>query len=69
MHASPPSELFGIDGMIVLVVVALILFGSTQIPRLARSLGSARKEFNQGLTEGARDESQVPALPSTSRRP
>jgi sec-independent protein translocase protein TatA len=40
------------DGLIVLVVVALVLFGSTQIPKLARSLGSAKTEFKQGLSEG-----------------
>jgi sec-independent protein translocase protein TatA len=40
------------DGLIILVVVALVLFGSTQIPKLARSLGSAKTEFKQGLSEG-----------------
>ena len=38
MHLSPPAELFGEQGIIVLIVVALVLFGSTQIPKLARSL-------------------------------
>jgi sec-independent protein translocase protein TatA len=40
------------DGLIILVVVALVLFGSTQIPKLARSLGSAKTEFKQGLADG-----------------
>ena len=53
MHLSPPAELFGEQGIIVLIVVALVLFGSTQIPKLARSLGSAQKEFKKGLDEGA----------------
>ena len=52
MHFSSPAEIFGMDGMIILVVVALVLFGSTQIPKLARSLGSAKTEFKQGLAEG-----------------
>ena len=39
-----------------MIVVALVLFGSTQIPKLARSLGSAQKEFKKGLDEGGSDD-------------
>jgi sec-independent protein translocase protein TatA len=46
------AEIFGFDGIIVVVVLAVVLFGSSQIPKLARSLGSAQKEFKQGLVEG-----------------
>jgi sec-independent protein translocase protein TatA len=67
VHFSAPAEIFGMDGLIILVVVALVLFGSTQIPKLARSLGSAKTEFKQGLAEGetATDvEVVVPATPA-----
>ena len=60
MHFAPPAEIFGMDGIIVLVVVVLVLFGSTQIPKLARSLGSAQKEFKKGLDEGS-SEAAAPA--------
>lgn len=53
MHFSSPAEIFGVDGIIVLIVVVLVLFGSTQIPKLARSLGSAQKEFKKGIDQGA----------------
>ena len=53
MHFAPSAEIFGVDGIIVLIVVVLVLFGSTQIPKLARSLGSAQKEFKKGLDEGS----------------
>ena len=56
MHFGSPAEIFGVDGIIILVVVVLVLFGSTQIPKLARSLGSAQKEFKKGLDEGAADD-------------
>ena len=52
MIFSPPEEIFGIDGAIVVVVIAVVLFGGSQIPKLARSLGSAQKEFKKGLEEG-----------------
>ena len=37
----------------MIVVVVLVLFGGSQIPKLARSLGQAQKEFKDGLQEGA----------------
>jgi len=58
MDFSPPAELFGEQGIIVLIVIAVVLFGSTQIPKLARSLGSAQKEFKKGLDEGANGEAK-----------
>lgn len=41
----------GYDLLIVLAVVAL-LFGGSQLPKLARSLGSASHEFKKGVEEG-----------------
>lgn len=40
---------------IIVAILVLVLFGGTQIPKLARSLGQAQKEFKQGLKEGADD--------------
>jgi sec-independent protein translocase protein TatA len=42
------GEIVGWEFLLVLAVVAL-LFGSSQLPKLARSLGSAKKEFEKGL--------------------
>lgn len=49
------AEIFGVDGIVVLVVAVVVLFGGSQIPRLARSLGSARREFKAGLDEPGPD--------------
>jgi sec-independent protein translocase protein TatA len=45
------AEIFSMDGMVVIVLVVAVLFGGTQIPKIARSLGSARSEFKKGLAE------------------
>ena len=45
------ASLLGPDLAIVLLVVAL-LFGGSQLPKLARSLGSASHEFRRGVEEG-----------------
>lgn len=42
--------------LIIVLVIVLLLFGSTRLPKLARSLGQASREFKQGVAEGARDE-------------
>jgi sec-independent protein translocase protein TatA len=39
------------EWLIVGIIVALI-FGGSQLPKLARSLGSAKGEFEKGLKEG-----------------
>ena len=45
------AEIIGPDLLIVLALVA-VLFGSARLPQLARSLGSAKSEFEKGLREG-----------------
>lgn len=37
---------------IIIAVIALLLFGGSQLPKLARSVGQAQKEFKKGLNEG-----------------
>jgi sec-independent protein translocase protein TatA len=42
--------------ILIVLGVVLLLFGSTQLPKLARSVGQAQKEFKQGLKDGAADD-------------
>jgi sec-independent protein translocase protein TatA len=47
------ADIFGPDGLIVIaVIVVVLLFGGSQLPKLARGLGSASHEFKKGLAEG-----------------
>jgi len=47
------ANIAGPDLIIVLVVIAAVLIGGKRIPQLARSLGSAKSEFEKGIKEGA----------------
>jgi sec-independent protein translocase protein TatA len=47
------ADIFGADLVIVLIVVAVVLFGGAAIPKLARNLGSAKREFEKGMKEGS----------------
>ena len=51
----------GAPELVIILVVVLLLFGSTRLPKLARSLGQASKEFKSGVAEGAKDDADVPA--------
>lgn len=42
--------------LLIVLVVVVLLFGSTKLPKLARSLGQAQKEFKEGQRESLDDE-------------
>jgi sec-independent protein translocase protein TatA len=42
--------------LLIILLVVLVLFGGAKIPKLARSLGQAQKEFKAGLEEGHKAE-------------
>ena len=44
--------MIGSTEIIVVVGIAVLLFGATAIPKLARSIGKARSEFEKGIKEG-----------------
>ena len=42
--------------LIIVLLIVLLIFGGTKLPKLARSMGQASKEFKKGLSEGADDD-------------
>jgi sec-independent protein translocase protein TatA len=47
--------------IILILVVVLVLFGGAQLPKLAKNLGKAQKEFKEGLAEGSKTSDIKPA--------
>lgn len=43
----------GYQELLLILLIALVLFGGSKLPELARSLGSSVKEFKKGMAEGA----------------
>ncbi|HEX8237745.1 MAG TPA: twin-arginine translocase TatA/TatE family subunit [Abditibacteriaceae bacterium] len=41
----------GIEELIVVLVIALLLFGGKKLPELSRGVGEAIKELRRGFTE------------------
>ncbi len=46
---------------VIVAVVVLVLFSGSQLPKLARGLGSAQHEFKKGLDEGAAGDKPEPS--------
>ena len=46
---------FGSGELIIVLVIVLLVFGGSQLPKLAKNLGKAQKEFKDGLAEGMKD--------------
>lgn len=42
--------------LLVILVILLLLFGSTQLPKLARALGDTVKELRHAAKEAGKDE-------------
>ena len=59
--------------LLIVLAIALLLFGGAKLPKLARSMGQASKEFRRGLTEGASDDdsdhTEAPSKPETKSGP
>lgn len=45
----------GTPELIIILVILLLLFGSTQLPKLARSIGKSTKELRSGLKDEESD--------------
>jgi sec-independent protein translocase protein TatA len=57
------ADIIGPDLLIVLaVVLVLLLFGGSKLPKLARGLGSASHEFRKGMEQGDPDAASAAAI-------
>jgi sec-independent protein translocase protein TatA len=45
--------------LLIILAIALLLFGSAKLPKLARSMGQASKEFRKGVDDGASEDSDA----------
>ena len=52
----------GAPELIIFLLVVLLLFGSTKLPKLAKSLGEAQKEFKKGIAENEAAELAPPPV-------
>ena len=62
MHRTDSLNLVNLGGseLIIILIIVLVLFGGAKLPKLARSLGQAQKEFKEGVNDNS-DSSDEPS--------
>ena len=61
--------MLGTTEIVVICGVILLLFGAGAIPKFARSIGKARREFEKGLKEGSDTPSTTDHTPTEHKLP
>jgi sec-independent protein translocase protein TatA len=51
----------GVPEIAIIALVIVLLFGAAKLPKLARSMGEAQREFKKGLHENESPEALAPA--------
>jgi len=46
--------------IIFVILIAVLLFGSSKLPQLAKSIGQSRKAFKEGMREAEEEEATAP---------
>ena len=59
------ANLMGTDGIIVLVIALIVLVGGSQLPKLARNVGMAGREFRKAQQEAEEDAERDKAAKAT----
>jgi sec-independent protein translocase protein TatA len=57
----------GTGEIILLLLLALLLFGAKRLPEIGRSLGTGMKEFKDSVTGKSRDETAAELPPAEPR--
>ena len=46
----------GLPELLVILVIVVLIFGANRLPQLGKGVGSAIKNFKDGMKEGAADD-------------
>lgn len=59
----------GITGLIVILIVALLVFGPKRLPEIGRSLGKGMREFKDSISGNSNDKAELPPSADEAEAP
>lgn len=59
--------MIGTPELMIIVLVIVVLFGASAIPKFARSLGQAKAEFEKGFKDSKKDVSSTNTEPKENK--
>ena len=48
----------GLPELLVILVIVVLIFGANRLPQLGKGVGSAIKNFKEGMKDGSSDDSK-----------
>jgi sec-independent protein translocase protein TatA len=54
----------GVPELVIILVIILVIFGGSQLPKLARSIGTSAKELRKGLKDDEKEKPKKTAAKS-----
>jgi TatA/E family protein of Tat protein translocase len=54
----------GVPELLIILAIVLLVFGGTRLPKLAKSLGEAQREFKKGTGDDAKPSDGTPTPPA-----
>jgi len=58
--------MLGAPELVIVLIIVLVLFGGAKLPKLAKSLGEAQREFKKGTDEDAASDAASTSTPKGS---
>ena len=59
----------GVPELMVILVIALVIFGPSKLPQIGSGLGKAIRDFKKGVTESSDDETNLNAKKEANKDP
>jgi len=59
----------GVPELMVILVIALVIFGPSKLPQIGSGLGKAIRDFKKGVTESSDDETTPNAKKEADKDP
>lgn len=57
----------GAPELIVILLILVLLFGASRLPKLAKSIGTSARELRKGMNEDDEKENKKPSTKSTTK--